>query len=223
VWQYQRCRNIQLIPASGPTAELERLNKLEDTVNRGQQLFGINQGAIFKDLRIKHMQRIAELDLPGYAVGGLAVGESTGEMYDTLDALIPHMPKDKPRYLMGVGTPENIIEGVYRGIDFFDCVMPARNGRHGRMYTASGVVNLKNEKYTHDDRPIEEGCGCPVCSRYSRAYLRHLFKAGEILALRFGVLHNLWYYNRLMEEIRLALDEGRFEEFRKAFYEKRAG
>jgi queuine tRNA-ribosyltransferase len=202
-------------------AELERLNTLEDTVNRGQQLFGINQGAVFKDLRIRHMKQLAELDLPGYAVGGLAVGESTEEMYDILDALAPYMPEGKPRYLMGVGTPENIVEGVYRGIDFFDCVMPARNGRHGRLYTANGVVNLKNEKYTHDDRPVEEGCMCPVCSRYTRGYLRHLFKAEEILALRFGVLHNLWYYNKLMEEIRDALDNGCFEDFRKGFYEKR--
>ncbi len=202
-------------------AEIERLNQLEDTVNRGQLLFGINQGATFMDLRLDHMKRLADLELPGYAVGGLAVGESTEEMYETLDRLVPHMPADRPRYLMGVGTPENIIEGVYRGIDFFDCVMPARNGRHGRLYTASGVINLKNEKYAGDGGPIEEGCGCPVCRRYSRAYLRHLFKAEEILALRLGVMHNLWYYNGLMEQIRLALDEGRFEEFRKSFYEKR--
>jgi queuine tRNA-ribosyltransferase len=201
--------------------ELDRLNKLENTVNRGQQLFGINQGAVYKDLRISHMEKIAELDLPGYAVGGLAVGESTEEMYETLDYLVPHMPKDKPRYLMGVGTPENIVEGVYRGIDFFDCVMPARNGRHGRLFTSFGFINIKNEKYAHDERPIEEGCGCPVCRRYTRAYLRHLFKAEEILALRFGVLHNLYYYNRLMEEIRTALEAGTFEEFRRAFYAKR--
>ena len=201
--------------------ELARLNELEDTVNRGQQLFGINQGGIDRELRLNHMAKIAELDLPGYAVGGLAVGESTEEMYATLDYLVPEMPEDKPRYLMGVGTPENIVEGVARGIDFFDCVMPARNGRHAKIFTHSGTMNLKNEKYARDDRPLEEGCDCPVCRRYSRAYIRHLFKAEEILALRFGVLHNLWYYNHLMEEIRKALEEGRFEEFRRAFYWQR--
>lgn len=203
----QRCRD-----------ELMKLNEMEDTVNRGQQLFGINQGATFKDLRIRHMRQIAELDLPGYAVGGLAVGETTEEMYEVLDYLTPEMPESKPRYLMGVGTPENIVEGVYRGIDFFDCVMPARNGRHGKLFTHHGTMNLKNEQYARDERPIEEGCGCPVCRRYSRAYLRHLFKAEEMLALRFGVLHNLWYYNHLMEEIRTALSAGRFEEFRREFY-----
>ncbi len=200
--------------------ELERLNQREDTVNRGQQLFGINQGGIDRELRLHHMAQIGELDLPGYAVGGLAVGESTEEMYETLDYLVPEMPADKPRYLMGVGTPANIVEGVYRGIDFFDCVMPARNGRHAKLYTRSGTINLKNEKFARDERPIEEGCTCPVCSRYSRAYLRHLFKAEEILALRFGVLHNLWYYNHLMEEIRTALAEGQFEEFRREFYRR---
>jgi queuine tRNA-ribosyltransferase len=201
--------------------ELNRLNEREDTVNRGQQLFGINQGGIDRELRLTHMAKIAELDLPGYAVGGLAVGESTEEMYATLDYLVPEMPEDKPRYLMGVGTPENIVEGVARGIDFFDCVMPARNGRHAKIFTHSGTMNLKNEKYARDDRPLEEGCGCPVCRRYSRAYIRHLFKAEEIMALRFGVLHNLWYYNHLMEEIRTALEEGRFEEFRREFYRQR--
>ncbi len=201
--------------------ELDRLNAREDTVNRGQQLFGINQGGIDRELRLGHMAKIAELDLPGYAVGGLAVGESTEEMYATLDYLVPEMPEDKPRYLMGVGTPENIVEGVARGIDFFDCVMPARNGRHAKIFTHSGTMNLKNEKYARDDRPLEEGCGCPVCRRYSRAYIRHLFKAEEIMALRFGVLHNLWYYNHLMEEIRRALEEGRFEEFRREFYRQR--
>ena len=201
--------------------ELKRLNEREDTVNRGQQLFGINQGGIDRELRLSHMAKIAELDLPGYAVGGLAVGESTEEMYATLDYLVPEMPEDKPRYLMGVGTPENIVEGVARGIDFFDCVMPARNGRHAKFFTHSGTMNLKNEKYARDERPIEEGCGCPVCRRYSRAYIRHLFKAEEIMALRFGVLHNLWYYNHLMEKIRTALTEGRFEEFRREFYRQR--
>ncbi len=202
-------------------AELEHIRGSENPVNPGQQLFGINQGATFRDLRLRHMEQIAELDLPGYAVGGLAVGETTEEMYAVLDYLTPAMPSDKPRYLMGVGTPENIVEGVYRGIDFFDCVMPARNGRHARLFTSWGSINLKNEKFAHDDRPIEEGCGCPVCQRYSRAYLRHLFKAEEILALRFGVLHNLWYYNHLMEEIRGALENGSFAEFRAEFWRMR--
>ena len=201
--------------------ELNLLIEREDTVNRGQQLFGINQGGIDRELRLNHMAKIAELDLPGYAVGGLAVGESTEEMYETLDYLVPEMPEDKPRYLMGVGTPENIVEGVARGIDFFDCVMPARNGRHAKIFTHGGTMNLKNEKYARDDRPLEEGCDCPVCRRYSRAYIRHLFKAEEIMALRFGVLHNLWYYNHLMEEIRQSLEEGRFEEFRREFYRQR--
>ena len=201
--------------------ELNLLNERVDTVNRGQQLFGINQGGIDRELRLDHMAKIAELDLPGYAVGGLAVGESTEEMYETLDYLVPEMPEDKPRYLMGVGTPENIVEGVARGIDFFDCVMPARNGRHAKIFTHVGTMNLKNEKYARDDRPLEEGCDCPVCRRYSRAYIRHLFKAEEIMALRFGVLHNLWYYNHLMEEIRQSLEEGRFEEFRREFYRQR--
>ena len=200
--------------------ELDRIRDKGDAVNPGQQLFGINQGATFRDLRLRHMEQIARLDLPGYAVGGLAVGESTEEMYAVLDYLTPAMPADKPRYLMGVGTPENIVEGVYRGIDFFDCVMPARNGRHARLFTSWGSINLKNEKFAHDERPIEEGCGCPVCRRYSRAYLRHLFKAEEILALRFGVLHNLWYYNHLMEEIRSALEAGKFEAFREEFWSR---
>ncbi|MBR4692940.1 MAG: tRNA guanosine(34) transglycosylase Tgt [Oscillospiraceae bacterium] len=201
--------------------ELLRCNDAEGTVNRGQQLFGINQGGTDRELRLSHMEKLAALDLPGYAIGGLAVGESTQEMYETLDFLLPEMPADKPRYLMGVGTPENIVEGVARGVDFFDCVMPARNGRHAKLFTRGGTMNLKNEKYARDERPIEEGCGCPVCRRYSRAYLRHLFKAEEILALRFGVLHNLWYYNHLMEEIRRALEEGSFEDFRREFYRQR--
>ena len=201
--------------------ELLRCNEAEGTVNRGQQLFGINQGGTDRELRLSHMEKLAVLDLPGYAIGGLAVGESTQEMYETLDFLLPEMPSDKPRYLMGVGTPENIVEGVARGVDFFDCVMPARNGRHAKLFTRGGTMNLKNEKYARDERPIEEGCGCPVCRRYSRAYLRHLFKAEEVLALRFGVLHNLWYYNHLMEEIRRALEEGRFEDFRREFYRQR--
>ncbi|MBP5166580.1 MAG: tRNA guanosine(34) transglycosylase Tgt [Oscillospiraceae bacterium] len=201
--------------------ELERLNSLEGTVNPDQQLFGINQGTVFKDLRIEHMEKIAELDLPGYGIGGLSVGETTEEMYETLDAVLPHAPENKPRYLMGVGTPENIVEGVWRGVDFFDCVMPARNGRHGKLYTRFGTINIKNEKYTGDELPIDEQCGCPVCRRYSRGYLRHLFKAEEVLALRFGVLHNLWYYNHLTEDIRSALERGEFEKWRNEFYSLR--
>ena len=183
-------------------------------MNPGQMLFGINQGAVFPDLRVEHMKRIAELDLPGYAIGGLAVGETWQEMYDTIEIVTEHMPKARPRYLMGVGTPGNIIEGVWRGVDFFDCVMPARNGRHGHLFTWSGVLNIKNEKYREDDSPIDPDCDCPVCKRYSRAYLRHLFKAEEMLAMRFAVMHNLRFYNRLMEEIRAALDAGKFSEFR---------
>lgn len=197
--------------------ELRRQNEREDTVNRGQVLFGINQGATFPDLRVRHMRQIAELDLPGYAIGGLAVGETHQEMYDTIDAVEAHMPREKPRYLMGVGTPSNIIESVARGIDFFDCVMPSRNGRHGHVFTWSGVLNLINQKHQEDDRPIEEGCGCPACARYSRAYIRHLFKAGEILGMRLAVLHNLYFYNNLMEKLRAALDEGRFEAFRNTY------
>ena len=185
----------------------------EDAVNPGQQLWGINQGAVFHDLRIDHMKRIADLDLPGYAIGGLAVGESTQEMYDTIEVLEPFMPHDRPRYLMGVGTPANILESVHRGVDFFDCVMPARNGRHGHLYTCDGVLNIKNEKYSRDESPIDPSCGCPVCLHYSRAYLRHLFKSEEILALRFAVMHNLFFYNRLMSMIRDALDSGGFEAF----------
>ncbi len=201
--------------------ELERLNALPDTVNPGQQLFGINQGTVFKDLRIEHMDKIAQLDLPGYGIGGLSVGETTEEMYETLDAVLPHAPDNKPRYLMGVGTPENIVEGVWRGVDFFDCVMPARNGRHGKLYTRFGTIYIKNEKYTDDESPIDDRCGCPVCRRYSRAYLRHLFKAEEVLALRFGVLHNLWYYNQLTEDIRSALERGEYEKWRSEFYRLR--
>ena len=190
-------------------------NEAPNAVNPGQMLFGINQGAVFSDLRVEHMKRIAELDLPGYAIGGLAVGETWQEMYDTIEIVEEHMPKDRPRYLMGVGTPGNIIEGVWRGVDFFDCVMPARNGRHGHLFTWSGVINIKNEKYKTDDSPIDPKCDCPVCKRYSRAYLRHLFKAEEMLAMRFAVMHNLRFYNRLMEEIRAALDEGTYAEFRR--------
>jgi len=195
--------------------ELERLNKLPDTVNPNQMLFGINQGATFDDLRIENMKEIAKLDLDGYAIGGLAVGETTEEMYHILDVTLPYAPVDKPRYLMGVGTPINILEAVYRGIDFFDCVMPSRNARHCNLFTEEGYMNLKNEKFERDPRPIEEGCNCPACRNYSRAYIRHLFKAKEMLAMRLCVLHNLNFYNRLMENIRIALDEGRYEEFMK--------
>ncbi len=195
-------------------AALAEYNSMEDAVNPGQLLFGINQGATFADIRIEHMKKIAELDLPGYAIGGLAVGETHQEMYDTIEAVEEYMPKDKPRYLMGVGTPGNIIEGVYRGVDFFDCVMPARNGRHGHLFTWSGIINIKNEKYARDSRPIDPLCDCPVCRRYSRAYIRHLFKAEEMLAMRFAVMHNLYFYNKLMERIRVSLDEGNFAEFR---------
>lgn len=196
-----------------------RQNGLEDAVNPGQMLFGINQGATFADLRIKHMKQIAELDLDGYAIGGLAVGETHQEMYDTIEAVEEYMPADKPRYLMGVGTPSNIIEGVYRGVDFFDCVMPTRNGRHGHFFTWDGVINMNNAKYAEDLRPIDEHCDCPVCRNFSRAYVRHLFKAEEVLALRFGAIHNLYFYNSLMERIRAELDNGTFSDFRNKYSE----
>ena len=195
--------------------EMARLNSLEDTINPNQLLFGINQGAVYADIRIEHAKRIAELDLDGYAVGGLAVGETHEEMYHILDEVVPFLPQDKPTYLMGVGTPANILEGVERGIDFFDCVYPSRNGRHGHLYTNHGKINLFNAKYELDDRPVEEGCGCPACQRYSRAYIRHLLKAKEMLGMRLCVLHNLYFYNTMMEEIRDALDEGRFAEYKK--------
>lgn len=197
--------------------EHDRLNMEEDTVNKKQMLFGINQGAVYEDLRVEHMKSIADLDLDGYAIGGLAVGETTQEMYDTIAAVEEHMPEEKPRYLMGVGTPSNIIEGVARGVDFFDCVMPARNGRHGHLFTWNGIINIKNEKYMSDESPVDIECGCPVCSRFSRAYLRHLFKAEEMLAMRFAVMHNLYFYNTLMVRIRAAIEEGRYEEFRKKY------
>ena len=198
-------------------AENQRLNQLPDTVNPRQMLWGINQGATFADLRIDNMKKIAELDLPGYAIGGLAVGESTEVMYEIIEAVEPFMPKEKTRYLMGVGTPTNIIEGVARGVDFFDCVMPARNARHAKLFTWEGARNLKNAKYERDERPIDEHCGCPVCRRYSRAYLHHLFKAEEMLAMRLSVMHNLYFYNELMAQIRLALEEGRFAAFRRQY------
>ena len=200
--------------------ELERLNSTGDAVNPGQVLFGINQGATFTDLRIRHMKQISELDLAGYAIGGLAVGESHREMYDTIEAVEEFMPADKPRYLMGVGTPSNIIEGVYRGVDFFDCVMPSRNGRHGHLFTWDGIINIINAKYAEDDGPIDENCTCPVCRSFSRAYIRHLFKAEEILAMRLGAVHNLFFYNSLMTRIRTALDEGEFSNFRRQYSEK---
>ena len=192
----------------------------ENAVNPGQVLWGINQGAVYHDLRIEHMKKIAELDLPGYAIGGLAVGETHQEMYDTIQAVEEYMPADRPRYLMGVGTPGNIIEAVARGVDFFDCVMPARNGRHGHLYTWDGVINIKNEKYARDNDPIDPRCDCPVCRRYTRAYVRHLFKSEEILALRFSVMHNLFFYNSLMAHIRDALDRGEYASFRREYSEK---
>ncbi|MBQ3556393.1 MAG: tRNA guanosine(34) transglycosylase Tgt [Oscillospiraceae bacterium] len=201
-------------------AEHDRLNSLSDTVNPQQMLFGINQGGTHPDLRVWHMKETAKIDCDGYAIGGLAVGEPTQTMYDIIDAVEPFMPKDKPRYLMGVGTPSNIIEGVARGVDFFDCVMPARNARHGKLFTWQGTINIKNEKYKLDDRPISEGCGCPACRSFSRGYIRHLLNAGEMLAMRLLVLHNLYFYNELMARIRQALDEDRFEQFRQEYSEK---
>lgn len=193
--------------------ELVRLNTLEETINPHQMLFGINQGSTFDDLRIENMKQIRELDLNGYAIGGLAVGEPTEVMYHIIETVEPFMPKDKPRYLMGVGTPLNILEAVRRGVDFFDCVMPSRNARHGHLFTSQGIINIKNEKYERDDRPLDENCDCETCRNYSRAYLRHLFKAGEMLAMRLAVIHNLRFYNGLMEQIRLALEEERFEPY----------
>lgn len=195
--------------------EMARLNSLPDTINPHQMLFGINQGGIYEDIRIAHAQQIAELNLDGYAVGGLAVGESHEEMYRILDAVVPHLPENKPTYLMGVGTPANILEAVDRGVDFFDCVYPSRNGRHGHVYTNHGKMNLFNAKYELDDRPIEEECNCPACRSYSRAYIRHLLKAKEMLGMRLCVLHNLYFYNTMMEEIRDAIDAGEFQAYKK--------
>ena len=195
--------------------EMARLNSLPDTINKEQLLFGINQGAIYNDIRIEHAKAISELDLPGYAVGGLAVGESHEQMYDVLDHVVPYLPQNKPTYLMGVGTPANILEAVDRGVDFFDCVYPSRNGRHGHVYTNHGKLNLFNQKFEKDMRPIEEGCGCPACKTYSRAYIRHLLKAKEMLGMRLCVLHNLYFYNTMMEEIRNALDAGEFAAYKK--------
>ena len=195
--------------------EMARLNSLEDTINKNQLLFGINQGGILEDVRIEHAKIISEMDLDGYALGGLAVGESHEDMYRIIEATVPYLPVEKPTYLMGVGTPQNILEAVERGVDFFDCVYPSRNGRHGHVYTNQGKLNLFNAKYELDERPIEEGCQCPACRRYSRAYIRHLLKAKEMLGMRLCVLHNLYFYNQMMQEIRDALDEGRFAEYKR--------
>ena len=203
-------------------AEHDRLNQLPGTVNPQQMLFGINQGGTFPDLRVWHMKQTAQIPCDGYAIGGLAVGEPTETMYEIIEAVEPHMPQDKPRYLMGVGTPTNIIEAVARGVDMFDCVLPARNARHGKLYTWEGSLNIKNEKYKNDPRPIDPTCTCPVCRSFSRAYLRHLFVAGEMLAMRLAVLHNLYFFNSLMAQIRLALDEGRFDDFRREYSPKLA-
>ncbi len=202
-WLY-RCRD-----------ELNRLNSLEETINKKQLLFGINQGAIYKDIRIDHAKRISELDLAGYAIGGLAVGETHEQMYEVLDETVPFLPKDRPTYLMGVGTPENILEAVDRGVDFFDCVYPSRNGRHGHAYTSHGRINILNKRYETDEKPLEEGCGCPACQKYSRSYIRHLMKAKEMLGMRLLVLHNLYFYNHLMKEIRDAIDAGVYASYKK--------
>ena len=195
--------------------EMDRLNHLPDTINQEQLLFGINQGAVYEDIRIEHARRIAELDLAGYAIGGLAVGESHEEMYRMIEAVVPYLPVEKPTYLMGVGTPANILEAVDRGVDFFDCVYPSRNGRHGHVYTNTGKLNLFNAKYELDPRPIEEGCQCPACRRYSRAYIRHLLKAKEMLGMRRCVLHNLYFYNQMMEEIRASIEQGNYQEYKR--------
>ena len=204
--------------------EMDRLNSLEETINKHQLLFGINQGSTYCDLRVNNMKEIAELDLPGYAIGGLAVGEEAEVMYEIIEAVEPHMPKDKPRYLMGVGTPINILEGVRRGVDLFDCVMPSRNARHGHLFTSQGIINISNAKYILDESPIDPECDCPVCRNFSRSYIRHLLKAQEALGLRLAVMHNLYFYNKLAEDIRKALDEDRYEEFynsKKDVYGKR--
>ena len=204
--------------------EMDRLNSLEETINKDQLLFGINQGAIFHDIRIDQAKQIAEMNVDGYALGGLAVGETAEQMYSVIEDTTPYLPKDKPTYLMGVGTPQNIIESVWRGVDFFDCVYPSRNGRHGNLYTDHGTLRIRNERYKLDPRPIDEHCGCPVCrAGYSRAYIRHLLKADEALGLRFAVMHNLWFYNHLMQEIRDALDAGEFESYRRRKLEDLSG
>lgn len=195
-------------------AEIDKLNSLDTTVNKEQMLFGINQGGCYEDIRIEHAKTIAAMDLDGYAIGGLAVGETHEEMYRIIDAVVPHLPEDKPIYLMGVGTPGNLLEAIDRGVDFFDCVLPARNGRHGHVFTKDGKINLANAKFELDARPIDEGCECPACSSYTRAYIRHLFKAKEMLAMRLCVLHNLYFYNKLMADVRVAIEEGRYKEFK---------
>ena len=197
--------------------ELQKLNSLDDTINKKQMLFGINQGSTYADLRIEHMKKIRELELDGYAIGGLAVGETAQEMYATIEAVEPHMPTDKIRYLMGVGTPVNILEGVYRGVDLFDCVMPARNARHGNLFTWTGTINILNAKYELDDSPLDSACDCPTCKNFSKAYLRHLFKSGEMLGMRLAVMHNLYFYNSLMEKIRESLDNDGFDDFYNKF------
>ena len=199
--------------------EMNRLNSLDDTINKEQMLFGINQGGVYKDLRVEHMKTIREFDLPGYAIGGLAVGESAEVMYEIIDAVEPFAPKDKPRYLMGVGTPVNILEAVYRGVDLFDCVMPSRNARHGHLFTWDGIININNAKYELDESPIDPKCNCPSCQNFSRAYIRHLMKANEMLGMRLAVMHNLHFYNHLMERIREELDNGTFTEFYKKYRE----
>jgi len=199
---------------SRSTEQIAHLNTLPETINPKQMLFGINQGGVYEDIRIEHAKRITDMNLTGYAIGGLAVGETHSEMYRILDCVVPHLPRDKPTYLMGVGTPENILEAVARGIDFFDCVLPARNGRHGQVFTSQGKLNMNNACHERDESPIDTACSCPTCKRFSRAYIRHLFKAKEMLAMRLCVLHNLYFYNQLMADIRRAIDEGRFEAFK---------
>lgn len=194
--------------------EMKRLNSLDDTINKNQMLFGINQGGTYKDIRIENMKQIADMDLDGYAIGGLAVGEPAEVMYEIIEAVEPYAPADKPRYLMGVGTPANILEAVDRGVDFFDCVMPSRNARHGHLFTSKGIININNSKYERDDSPVDENCDCELCKNYSKAYLRHLFKAKEMLGMRLAVIHNLRFYNKLMEDIRLNLDNGTFKQFK---------
>lgn len=201
-------------------AEMKKLNGSERTINKNQLLFGINQGGTYEDLRIENMKQIADLNTDGYAIGGLAVGESTDEMYHIIESVEPYMPADKPRYLMGVGTPVNILEAVDRGVDFFDCVMPSRNARHGTIFTSEGVLNILNAKYERDERPLDEHCGCPTCRSFSRAYIRHLFKAKEMLAMRLSVIHNLYFYNNMLAEIREALDNGTFSDYKRANVEK---
>ena len=199
---------------------MQRLNSLESTINKKQLLFGINQGCTYDDLRVEHMKEIAKMDLDGYAIGGLAVGEPKEEMYRVISAVEPYAPKNKPRYLMGVGTPGNIIEGVSRGVDLFDCVMPSRNARHGQLFTKKGVININNAKYARDEKPIDENCGCSTCKNYSRSYVRHLFKSNEMLGMRLAVIHNLYFYNNLMQEIRESIENSSFEDYKNEYVDK---